>query len=109
MYTIKKPCENSATSKPAPGPVVPLFPHLPDFEGHNSEKMRNWAGIIQRLPTGMNWTDMAMLQRPKADWDVVWDMAGGGRDLYPPQEGTGNKEELSRAYIMTLQKTTSAH
>jgi hypothetical protein len=33
-------------------PVVPHFPRPPYFRGHNSQKHRNRAGIIERPPTG---------------------------------------------------------
>jgi hypothetical protein len=48
----QKPCENSGKPEPATSPVIPHFPHPPDFRGHNFGKMRNRAGIIQRFPTG---------------------------------------------------------
>jgi hypothetical protein len=38
--------------EPVTSPVVPHFPHRPNFRGHNFRKTRNRAGIIQRFPTG---------------------------------------------------------
>ena len=52
IFTVKNPCENSGTTEAATSPVIPHFPHPPNFRGHNSEKTRNRAGIIQRFPTG---------------------------------------------------------
>jgi hypothetical protein len=37
--------------------------------------MRNRAGITQRCPTGTVEKNIAMLRRPKAGGDVVWDTA----------------------------------
>jgi hypothetical protein len=51
-FTVKNPCGNSGTSKPAAGPAVPLFPRPSNFRGHNLGKMRNRAGIIRQSPAG---------------------------------------------------------
>jgi hypothetical protein len=32
------PRNNSGTAEPVPGPLVPLFPQPPIFQGHNSQK-----------------------------------------------------------------------
>jgi hypothetical protein len=61
--------------------------------------MRNRAGIIQRFPMGTDEVDIAMLRRPKAGWDVVWDAAGtvGGDIPAFTLAGVRNKEEFNRA------------
>jgi hypothetical protein len=51
-FTVKNPCGNSGTSKPAAGPAVPLFPRTIDFRGHNSEKCGTRPGIIGQSPAG---------------------------------------------------------
>ena len=70
----KNPFRKSGTSDPAPSPVVPLFPQPPDMRGHNSEKRGIRAE--QRAILRREWmrSYLAMLQRPKTGWDVVWDV-----------------------------------
>ena len=43
----------TGTTEPVKYPVVPLFPHPPKTRGHNSQKHRNRAGIIDGSPAGM--------------------------------------------------------
>jgi hypothetical protein len=52
IFTVKKPSDNSGIPEPAKGPVIPHFPRPLNFRGHNFRKMRNRAGIIQRVTMG---------------------------------------------------------
>lgn len=68
---VNSPCQISpvgktGTSEPVKCLVVPLFPHPPKTRGHNSEKHRNRAGIIDGSPAGMKeviFSDVAGIRR----------------------------------------------
>jgi hypothetical protein len=81
----KNPCGNSGTSEPATNPVVPHFPHPPDFRGHNSEKRRNQAGTIERSPAGTDeviFSDVTAAERGRGIW--FWRLrAPEGRICHP--------------------------
>lgn len=100
----KNPCEISGTPEPATSPVIPHFPHPPNFRGHNFGKMRNRAGIIQRSPTGTDEVGYSNVTKTKkVGWDVVWD-AGGHRSGDTPASTPGSirdKVEFSRAKLQS--------
>ena len=84
----KKPCGNSHTSEPAMSPVVPHIPTTRIFEviiRKNAEPGRNNSNDRRRERMR---SYIAMLRRPKAGGDVVWDAASTNRGifLHPPRE-----------------------
>jgi hypothetical protein len=90
----KTPCENSCTPEPAMSPVIPHFPHPPNFRGHNFRKMRNRAGIIQRFPTGTDEVEYSNVTVTESK-DGMWfgTRAGTGRGIFqdPLREASGIK------------------
>src|SRR4030043_661719 len=76
FFPSKNTCENSGTPEPATSPVIPHFPHPPNFRGHNSEKCGTGPELFNDFRRERMRSNIAMLQRPKAGWDVVWDAAG---------------------------------
>jgi len=65
-------------------PVVPYFPHPPDFRGHYSEKCGTGLELLNDVRREQMRADIAMLRRPKAGGDVIWDAAGTGRKTSSP-------------------------
>ena len=61
-------------------PVVPYFPRPPNFRGHYSEKCGNGLELLNDVRRERMWSNIAMLRRPKAGGDVIWDAAGTGRE-----------------------------
>ena len=78
FFPSKNPCENSGTPEPATSPVIPHFPHPPNFRGHNSEKCGTGLELFNDFRWERMRSNIEMLRRPKAGWDVVWDAAGTG-------------------------------
>ena len=58
--------------------VVPYFPHPPDFRGHNSEKCGTGLELFNDFRREWMRSYLAMLRRPKAGGDGIWDAAGTG-------------------------------
>jgi hypothetical protein len=95
----KNPCGNSGTSEPAASPVVPLFPRLPDFRGHNFRKMRNRDGIIERSPAGKDeviCSDVTAAERGR-EWGLGRGRGPDGRYACPLPENVRDNVEFSRA------------
>jgi len=101
FFPSKNPCENSGTPEPATSPVIPHFPHPPNFRGHNSEKCGTGLELFNDFRRERMRSNIAMLRRPKAGWDVVWDAAGTGRGIfqYPPREASGIKRNSTAEKI----------
>src|SRR4030042_291489 len=99
----KKPCENSGTPEPATSEVIPHFPHPPNFRGHNSEKCGTGPELFNDFRRERMRSDIAMLRRPKAGGDVVWDAAGTGRGgiLASSPKGVTDKEEFYRVKFLS--------
>jgi hypothetical protein len=94
----KTPCENSGKLEPATSPVIPHFPHLPNFRGHNSEKYGTGPELFNDFRWERMRSNIAMLRRPIAGWDVIWGSGGHGLgDPISSQGGIRDKEEFSRA------------
>ena len=89
----KNPCKNSGSPEPATSLVVPHFPHPPNFRGHNSEKRGTGLELFNYFRKERMRSNIAMLRRPKAGWDVVWDAAGTGQGKFqhPHREASGIK------------------
>jgi hypothetical protein len=92
-FTIKTSCKNSGTPEPATSPVISHFPHPPNFRGHNSEKCGTEPELFNDFRQERMRVNIAMLRRPKAGWDVVWDTSGTGWGIFqhPPREASGIK------------------
>jgi hypothetical protein len=73
---------------PATSRITPLFPHPPDFRGHNSGKRGTGLELLSDFRREQMRSNIAMLQKPKQGWDVFWDMVGTGRGIFlpPPRE-----------------------
>ena len=65
-------------------PVVPYFPRFRNFRGHYSEKCGTGPELFNDVRREQMRSDIAMLRRPKAGGDVVWDAAGTGREMFSP-------------------------
>ena len=102
IFTVKNPCENSGTPEPATSPVIPHFPHPPNFRGHNSEKCGTGPELFNDFRREQMRSNIAMLRRPKAGWDVVWDAAGTGRGIFqhPPREASGIKRNSIEQFFL---------
>ncbi len=50
-----------------------LIPRLPNFRGHYSEKCGTGLELLNDARRERMRSNIAMLQRPKAGGDVVWD------------------------------------
>jgi len=103
IFTVKNPCENSGTPEPATSPVIPHFPHPPNFRGHNSEKCGTGLELFNDFRWERMRSNIEMLRRPKAGWDVVWDAAGTGRGIFqhPPREASGIKRNSTEQIFDT--------
>ena len=91
FFTVKKPHRNSGTLEPGTGPVVPYFPCPPNFRGHYSEKCGTGPELFNDARQEWMRSNIAMLRRPKAGGDVVWDATDTGREmwLHPHREHQG--------------------
>ncbi len=78
VFAVKKPYENSGTPEPVMSAVVPYFPHPRNFRGHYSEKCGTGPELPNDARRERMRSNIAVLRRPKAGGDVVWD-AGGYR------------------------------
>ena len=98
----KNSCENSGTPEPATSLVIPHFPHPPNFRGHNSEKCGTGPELFNVFRRELMRANIAMLRRPKAGWDVVWDAAGTGQGKFqhPPREASGIKRNSTEQYFI---------
>lgn len=108
-YNLQTPQVNSSTSEPAMGPVVPLFPHLPNFRGHNSGKRGNRAGIIERYPVGTNEVIFSSVTRTKnkGGWGL---RCGRDRPWGIFQPTLPQKDKLicrTDRHILTVRKSTT--
>jgi hypothetical protein len=79
IFPVKNPCENSGTPEPATSPVIHHFLHPPNFRGHNSEKCGTGPELFNDFSRERMRSNIAMVRRPKAGGDVVWDAAGTDR------------------------------
>jgi hypothetical protein len=104
LLPSKNSGENSETPEPATSPVIPHFPHPPNFRGHNSEKCGTEMKLFNNFRRERIGSNIAMLRRPKAGWDVVWDAAGIGRGDIPVSSPgcVRYKEEFYRASIFKI-------
>jgi hypothetical protein len=75
----KNPCENSGTPEPATSPVIPHFPHPPNFRGHNSEKCGTGPELFNDFRRERMRSYIEVLRKQKAGSGVVWEVAGTGR------------------------------
>ena len=100
----KNSCENSGTPEPATSLVIPHFPHPPNFRGHNSEKCGTGPELFNDFRRELMRANIAMLRRPKAGWDVVWDAAGTGHGKFqhPPREASGIKRNSTEPFLLNV-------
>jgi hypothetical protein len=73
-------------------PVVPYFPHPPDFRGHNSEKCGIGPELFNDFRREKMRSNIAMLRRPKGGGNVIWDAAGTGWEKSSPATSEDNEE-----------------
>jgi len=89
VFTVKKSYGNSGAPEPAINPVVPFFPRFPKFGGHYSEKCGTGQELLNDARREQMRSNIALLQRPKAGGDGVWNAAGSGRGKCPRREVQG--------------------
>gem|GEM_PF-2515574 len=82
-------------------PVVPYFPSPPNFRGHYSEKCGTGPELFNGFRRERMRSNIAMLRRPKAGWDVVRDAAGTGRGIFQhtPRESSGIKRDSTEQIL----------
>jgi hypothetical protein len=82
-------------------PVIPHFPHPPNFRGHNSEKRGTGLELFNDFRKERMRSNIAMLRRPKGGWGVIWDAAGTGHGIIPAssRESSGIKGILQNLKI----------
>jgi len=90
--------------EPAMSPVVPLFPHPPNFRGHNLEKCGTGPELFIDFRRERMRSYLAELQQSKAGWGVVWEVAGTGRGIFqpPPREASGIKRNSPEQFFCSL-------
>jgi hypothetical protein len=99
FLSSKTPFENSGTPEPATSPVIPHFPHPPILEVIIFEKYGTGPELFNDFRWVRMRSNIAMLRRPKAGWDVAWDAAGTSWRDIPATSPVGfkDKEEFYRA------------
>jgi hypothetical protein len=82
-------------------PVVPHFPYPQVFRGHYSEKWGTGPELLNNARRERMRSKIAMLRRPKAGGNVIWDAgapAGGYSSIYlgMQQEKRNSTEQKNR-------------